>query len=180
MCFIREKAPDLESGTQPAWKVYAFLCSLLRGCWRVRVAIAILNNFKQLILPTQLNGVCRGEESEIILSIAKLNSTAFIKCFLVSHWLFHRPSKYCSRVTHCLVQQHSETGTLKWSDDSWVLQHKMIEASVKDQVWQKDNLRVMLCPFRRDKDWDFDSLFAVRHHCKLHVIGGWKKKKSNK
>lgn len=63
------------------------------------------------------------------------------------------------QVTRCLVQQLSKAGTLKWSNDSWVPQHKMIEASVKDRIWQENNLCVMLCPFRRDKDWDFDSLF---------------------
>lgn len=35
---------------QLAWKMNAFLCAVLRGCWRMTVAIAIQKNFKQLIL----------------------------------------------------------------------------------------------------------------------------------
>lgn len=58
-----------------------------------------------------------------------------------------------------LDQQHSKAGMFKWSDDSWVPQHKTIQTLVKDQVWQQDNYQVMLCPLGRDNNVDFDSPF---------------------
>lgn len=42
---------------QLAWKMNAFLRAVLRDCWRMRVAIAIEKNFKQLILHAWLNRV---------------------------------------------------------------------------------------------------------------------------
>lgn len=159
MRFIRGTAPDLKSHMQIPCKVNAFLCSIVRSCWRLRVAIAMLNNFKQLILPTQLNRVGWVVESEIIIfSTTKFISNAFIKCVLMSQWILPRPAKHRASVTYNLVQQCSKAGTFKWSDDSWETRHKMIEMLVKNW-FDNDNCHVV-CPFRRDKNLNFDSVFC--------------------
>lgn len=132
MCVSLGGQPQISSHMQIPCKVNAFLCSIVRGCQRVRVAIAMLNNFKQLILPTQLNRAGWVVESEIIIfSTTKFISNAFIKCVLMSHWILPRPSKHRASVMYNLVQQCSKAGTFKWSDDSCETQHKMIVMLVK-------------------------------------------------
>lgn len=110
--------------------------------------------FKQLILHAWLNRVGWAAESS---SLAQVGS---FETHLLDVFSCH-PGRCAEarRAEQCGRSFGAGAGTLKCSDDSWAPQHKMTQTLVKDQVWQSGNCQVLLCPFERDKDLDFDSPF---------------------